>query len=192
MPKLDNQERLIVRELIRDPRISDNQIAIRTNVPLKSVNRKRKILEEKNILNYYTYLDNTTTGTGTFTSRNMYIIVLKNGVTRKELTERLRHSQKEATFFTKHMFMTFIGDYCGRVALIALIESLKSEDIIEIYNAEIVKELESYFGPNCISETITIPIMANQRILRNYIPNKNIKDGKIAKEWPDSNIFIDD
>ncbi|MBS3107056.1 winged helix-turn-helix transcriptional regulator, partial [Candidatus Woesearchaeota archaeon] len=37
MYKLDEQERLIVRELIRNPQVSDNQIALRTNVPLKTV-----------------------------------------------------------------------------------------------------------------------------------------------------------
>ena len=46
---LDDQEKLIVRELIKDPRISDNQISTNTNIPLKSVNRKRKRMEFEEI-----------------------------------------------------------------------------------------------------------------------------------------------
>ena len=57
MRQLDEQERRIVRELIKDPRISDNQIAKNTRVPVMTVNRKRKLLEEKGLLNYYCYLD---------------------------------------------------------------------------------------------------------------------------------------
>ena len=192
MSKLDNQEKLIVRELIRDPRISDNQIAIKTNVPLKTVNRKRKLLEEKNILNYYTHLDISPSGTGTFSSRMMFVIVLKNGITRKALMDKINYSQRENSFFAKHMFMSFIGDYEGNVAIISIVESHKHQDIIEIYNAEIVNELESFFGPGCILKNTTIPIMLNHRLFRNYVPLKNMKNGKIMKEWPDDHIFVDD
>ena len=52
--KLDNQEIKIVKALIRNPRISDNQIGLRTGVPIRTVNRKRKKMEEKGLLKYYT------------------------------------------------------------------------------------------------------------------------------------------
>ena len=42
---LDEQERMIVRALVRDPRLSDNQIGKLTGVPTPTVRRKRKRLE---------------------------------------------------------------------------------------------------------------------------------------------------
>ena len=51
--KLDEQEQKIIKELIRDPRISDNQIGRNTKIPVKTVNRKRKNLEQRNIISYF-------------------------------------------------------------------------------------------------------------------------------------------
>ena len=155
MEKLDSQEKLIVRELIKDPRISDNQIAIKTNVPLKTVNRKRKLLEEKDFLNYYCYLNNSSDGTGTFQGRSLFIITLKDGITKKNLAEKFESSEKSAEFYPKHIFQTCIGEIDGNAAIITLIESRKQDDLAEIYNAEIVPELESFFWHGCIKRTTT-------------------------------------
>lgn len=192
MYKLDEQEKQIVRELIRDPRISDNQIAIRTNVPLKTANRKRKILEERGFINYFTYLNNTPTGTGTFDGRSIFIIILKEGITRKSVLEKYENSKKAEEFYPKHIFFTWVGDFEGNVAVITMIESRKQDDLIEIYNAELVPELESNFGPGCIKKTITIPVAATLRVVRNYLPGRNMERGKIKEDWPNENIFVDD
>lgn len=192
MYQLDEQEKLIVRELIRDPRISDNQIAIRTNVPLKTTNRKRKLLEENNLINYFCYLNNTPKGTGTFTGRSMFIIMLKEGITRKAVLERFEQSEKAARFFPKHLVSTQIGEYMGNIALIMVIESHKREDLIEIYNAELINELHAHFGHGCVKETITIPISDTLRIARNYLPKRNMRAGKIKTDWPDSHIYVYD
>lgn len=192
MNKLDNQEKLIVRELIKNPRISDNQIAIKTNVPLKTVNRKRKLLEEQGILYYFCYLNNFTDGTGTFNGRCMYIILLKDGITRKEFLEKFETSARAAGLFPKHIFLTMVGEFEGNVAVITLIESYKMSDILEIYNAEIVKELQEYFGQGCIKKTITIPISNTIRVIRNYLPGRNMLNGKLKDDWSNENIYIDD
>lgn len=190
MYKLDEQEKLLVRELIKDPRISDNQIAIKTNVPLKTVNRKRKLLEEKNYLNYFCYLNNTETGTGEFKARSLFVIIFKDGITRKELIEKFEKSDKAMKFFPKHIFLTFVGEYEGNVALILQIESHKADDLIEIYNAELIPELENVFGSGCIRKTINIPLRATLRAVRNYLPGKNMRNGKIREDWPNENIFV--
>ena len=44
MRDLDKKEKLIIKELVKNPRISDNQIAKNTGLAVKSVNRKRKKL----------------------------------------------------------------------------------------------------------------------------------------------------
>jgi DNA-binding Lrp family transcriptional regulator len=192
MYKLDNQEKLIIRELIKDPRISDNQIAIKTNVPLKTVNRKRKILEEKGFLNYFCYFNTSFTGTGTFLGRSLYIIVLKEGITRKKVLEVYENSKKAYEFFPKHIFLSWVGDFEGNVAIVTLIESRKQDDLVEIYNAEIIPELELLFGQGCIKRTLTIPLVNTLRAVRNYLPGKNMEKGIIKEDWPNQFIFVDD
>jgi hypothetical protein len=161
-------------------------------VPLKTVNRKRKILEQKGLLNYFCYLNNTPQGTATFQGRSFFILVFKDGITKKQLIDSFEKSEKAMKFFPKHIFLSMVGEYGGNVALILQIESRKPEDLIEIYNAELVPELESAFGPGCIKKTLTIPIDAVLRAIKNYLPGKNMENGKIKGDWPNENIFIDD
>jgi len=52
MRELDEQERLIVRQLVRDPRESDNGIGELTDVNVRTVGRKRQRLEQEGILSY--------------------------------------------------------------------------------------------------------------------------------------------
>lgn len=44
---IDEQEKLIIKALIRNPRSSDNQISKTTKVPVRTVYRKRKIRKRK-------------------------------------------------------------------------------------------------------------------------------------------------
>jgi len=64
MKEFDEQERKIIYELIRNPRLSDNQVGKRTAIPIKTVNRKRKLLEEKGALQYAALVEHGPTGTG--------------------------------------------------------------------------------------------------------------------------------
>src|SRR3989338_5073075 len=107
MGSLDKQEKLIVRELIRDPRISDNQIAHITQVPLKTVNRKRKSLEDGNILAYYTYLDTTMHGTGAFSARHLYLISLKSGITRQRALTIMQQDTPFLFSLSKHILLSY-------------------------------------------------------------------------------------
>ncbi|SRR3989338_7774259 len=189
---LDSQERLIIRELIRDPRISDNQIAARTNVPLKSVNRKRKILEEKELLSYFCYYNNTTTGSETFMARCLFIITLRDGITRKRVLDSIEKGPRAIHFFPKHVYSSHVAEQDGNVSIIMIIESNKQDDIIEIYNAEVVPELEQMLGPGCIKRCVNLPLSRTVRMLKNYLPDRNMRNGKIREDWPLDGIFIDD
>ena len=71
---LDESERLIVRELIRNPRASDSEISKRTRVPVMTVNRKRKNLEKEKLLRYYTSLDKGEFGLPIFGARKLFIV----------------------------------------------------------------------------------------------------------------------
>ena len=50
MTTLDEQEQLIMRTLVRNPRSSDNRISALTGVPVRTVSRKRARLERDGVL----------------------------------------------------------------------------------------------------------------------------------------------
>ena len=68
---IDDQERNIIKALIRDPRQSNNYISKVTGVPTPTVRRKRKRLEDEGLLNYFAAIDMQETGTGTFGARRL-------------------------------------------------------------------------------------------------------------------------
>ena len=90
MRQLDEQEKSIVKALIRDPRLSDNQVSKLTKVPVMSVNRKRKKLEEE-VLFYYTSLDTSRYGLDVLPARQLYILTLKIGITKALFVEKILH-----------------------------------------------------------------------------------------------------
>ncbi len=186
--KFDNQEKAIVKELVKDPKISDNQIAIKTNIPVKSVNRKRKKLEKANVLNYYVSVNNGVNGTGVFGSKKMYIISFKYGISREMFLDAFPNMQLENV--NKHIDQVMSSEIDGRFAIIIMIESRVENDIIEIFNVEIVNKINTRFGECAIHKTQVFPIDSFLRVHHNYMPNSNIKEGKIKKDWDDENIFV--
>src|SRR6266436_3671440 len=94
---LDDQEKMIVKALIRDPRLSDNQVGKLTGVPTPTVRRKRKKLEEEGLLNYYAALDMQESGTHTFGSRHLYIIKFRIGITLKQILDEIKNEPNVRT-----------------------------------------------------------------------------------------------
>src|ERR1700716_3036572 len=66
MRTFDEQEKAIVRHLIRDPRESDNGVGELTGVNVRTVSRKRQRLEQEGILSYYADVDLSANGAGQF------------------------------------------------------------------------------------------------------------------------------
>jgi len=97
---LDEQERMIVRALVRDSRLSDNQIGKLTGVPTPTVRRKRKRLEAAGLLNYYCALDMQETGTGYFGARHLYVIKFRIGITLKQIVDEIKSEPNVRTIFT--------------------------------------------------------------------------------------------
>lgn len=192
MRKLDEQERIIIRELIRDPKMSDNQISLKTGVPLKSVNRKRKNLEFDNIINYFLHVNNCASGTGSFGGMDMYVIKLKHGISRKEFIEFLKNTNSRNPHRAKHIFSTYIGNMGSNLAIVKIIKSRLHSDIPEIFNCDIVPEIRKHFGEDSVIDTTVIHLDEAFRLLHNYMPMVNMKDGRIAEHWPDDLIFVDE
>lgn len=191
MKELDVQERLIVRELIKNPRLSDNQVSKLTKVPVMSVNRKRKALEEQGLLNYYTYLDTSRYGMKVLPARQLYLIKLKIGITKKEFIEKLMSDPLTRTFNTQHIYESYVGEKDGQLVWTVVLEGGKGNEIVEIYNGKLVPLLKHHFDSDCIEETTTFRLTTQLRLLHNYMPLLNVENGKMKKDWINDNIFID-
>ena len=187
MIQLDDQEQLIVKELIRNPRLSDNQIGKLTKVPVMTVNRKRKSLEERGLLNYYCYLDTSKYGLDSSPARQLYMIKLRIGITKKEFIDKLIEPNLLLKF---KIFESFIGEKDGQLVFSLILEGSRGNETMEIFNGEIVPILQEKFGKDCIDETFVIRVTSNIVILKNYIPLKNIERGFIKENWPKEYIFL--
>ena len=191
MKTLDKQEKLIIRELIKDPRISDNQVGKITKVPIMTVNRKRKLLEKEGLLNYYCYLDTSRYGISVLPARQLYMVKFKIGITKKEFINKMMKDPFSKTFGTTHIYESYVGEKDGQLVWVLVIEGGKGQEIVEIFNGNIVNLLKQHFGDDCITETFAIRLTTQLQLLHNYLPLLNSEDGKIKKAWPDEYIFID-
>ena len=189
--ELDESERKIVRELIRNPRISDNQISKNTKVPVMSVNRKRKQLEKEGLLRYFTSFDTGEFGTSAFKAKQLYIIKFKTTVTRKDYIEKLEKDKKFQEFNASYISMSYLGEKDGRLALVMVLDAQTSSLLVDEFNGKIVPHLKEKLGSDCIKEIITTNISNTLRRHHNYLPNMNMENGVIKKDWPDEWIFVD-
>lgn len=191
MRQFDDQEKKILVELIRDPRISDNQIGANTGIPIKTVNRKRKKLEEDRILSYYTNVDHSKFGSDQMPARQLFVVELKNGITRENFVDSLGNRIVTKKVLLKHIFASFLGERDGHVVLTFILESRQREDLIEIYNADVASEIISTFGQDAIRNTTVIDVTHDVRLFHNYLPQINMFHGKIKKELDKNDIFVE-
>lgn len=191
MVQLDRQEELIVRELIKNPRISDNQISKNVNIPTMTVNRKRKKLEERGLLRYYTSLDTGVNGTGMFEAKQLYMVKLKIGITRDQYIESLEADKRFRQFNADFISQSLIGEKDGHLALIMVVDAKTESDLTDEFNGKIIPYMKEKLGEDCIVDVITCKITHQQRIHHNYLPFFNMEKGVIKKDWPDSWLFID-
>ena len=190
--QLDEQERTIVRALIRNPRASDNAVAKLTGVPVMSVNRKRKRLEEQGLIRYYTELATDNEGLAIFDAMQLYIIKLRAGITKKDYLESFETDSRFRVFNTKFISSSFLGEKDGQLALIIVLHAHNPTMLTEEFNGKIVPYLQARFGPSAIQGIETVPLTTQIRVLHNYLPTLNMQKGILTPEWPNEFIFVDD
>ena len=190
MKELDEQERLIVRHLIRDPRESDNGIGEATGVNVRTVGRKRQRLEQAGILSYYTHLDLSSRGTGQFGARHLYIIKFRIGITYKQVLEDIQREPFVRSIFTEIIFEIHIAEIDGKLAMLLFIDGANETEIVQTVQEQLIPSLLRNHGENSIEEVNTIRVLAPVRTVRNYIQPVNMKDGYIKKDWPDEAIYV--
>ena len=190
MKELDEQERLIVRQLIRDPRESDNGVGELTGVNVRTVGRKRQRLEQEGILSYFTHLDLSAHGTGEYTARHLYIIKFRIGVTLKQITDDLKREPFVRSIFTEIIFESHIAEIDGKLAMLLFIDGASDSDIVQTVQEKLIPSLLRNHGDNSIEEISTIRLLSPVRVMRNYLPFVNMENGYIRKDWPDDAIYV--
>ncbi len=191
MRKLDEQERKIIVELIRNPRISDNQIGKNTRVPIRTVSRKRNKLEKDGLISYFTNLNMGKRGTGRFGTRQLHVIKFRLGITREQIIKEIKEEKMVKMSYGKYIYESHIAEIEGHVALVMIIEGHTDEDIVENFNKEVVPSLTKNHGKDSIKEVFTIRLSDPIRIFHNYIPMVNMENGFMKKEWTDDLIFAE-
>jgi DNA-binding Lrp family transcriptional regulator len=189
---LDETEIKIVRALIRNPRASDNQISKQTQVPVMTVNRKRKALEKEKFLRYYTSIDKGEFGLHIFGAKQLYIIKFKIGITRKQYLETMEIEGKWRMFNCRYISLSYLGEKDGRLALMIVLDAKDEAHLVEEFNGNIVRFLHAKFGTDCIKEITTMSLSKLIRVHHNYLPYQNLECGKIKDTWPDNLIFVTD
>jgi len=187
---LDDQERMIVKALIRDPRLRDNQIGKLTGVPTPTVRRKRKRLEADGLLSYFCALDMQESGTNTFGARQLYVIKFRIGITVRQIVDEIKNEPNIRSIFTDLIYESHIAEIEGHVALVMMIEGKNDADIVENVQGKIVPSLRKNHGPDSIEEISTARLLSPVRIFHNYVPLVNMRQGILSHEWPGDAIFV--
>ena len=190
MRTLDDQERAILKTLIRDPRQSDNRISKVTGVPTPTVRRKRHRLEDEGLLSYFAAIDMQETGTGTFGARHLYIIKFRIGITVKQIVDEIKNEPNVRSVFTDLIYESHIAEMDGRVVLVMIIEGRRDADIIENVQGKIVPSLRKNHGLDSIEEISTLRLLSPIRIFHNYVPAVNMGKGVLRDDWTDDAIFV--
>jgi len=190
MLKLDQQETAIIKQLIRNPRVSDNQISRTTSIPVMTVNRKRKRLEATGLLKYYTAISAGDDGIGLYHARQLYILKLRRGITIKDYIEDSKKQDKDRLIQTEYVVESHLGEKDGHLAIVVIIEAKTEAELVEIFNGKLIPSFERRFGKDAIDEVITTKINLPIRNHHNYLHLTNMAQGKIKKDWPDEYIFV--
>lgn len=190
MRLFDDAEYKIIRELIRDPRESDNKIGERTGVNVRTVGRKRARLEKEGVISYHTHLDLSSNGAGQFNARHLYILKFRVGITFKQLTDDIRKEPFVRSIFTEVIFESHLAEIDGRLALLLFIDGVSDTDIVQTVQEKLIPSLQRNHGEDSIEEISTIRLLAPVRLMRNYLPFVNMQEGYIRQDWPSDAIYV--
>ena len=187
---LDEQERKILRALIRDPRQSDNAIGEATGVNVRTVSRKRQRLEQDGVLSYYANVDLTGPGTRQYNTRHLYTIKFRIGVTYKQLLEDIQRENAVRSVFTEVIFESHIAEIDGKLAMLLFIDGESDLDIVQTVQEKLIPSLRRNHGEDSIEEVSTVRILSPVRAMRNYVLPVNMEAGYLLKDWPDEAIYV--
>lgn len=181
--EFDEQERLIIKALIKDPRMSDNNIGKLTKVPIRTVSRKRKKLEQENKISYYVAVNLKSK------ARHLYLIKFRIGITKKKLMDDFKKEPRMKTLFTGMIYESRYAEIEGHTAILMTVEGNSDDEISENFNGKILPLMSKNHGENSIINITTMRLSDTLRLFHNYLPFVNIKQGKL--NWPIESIYLD-
>ncbi len=187
---LDEQEKMILKALVRDPRESDNAVGQSTGVNVRTVSRKRQKLEEDGILSFYAHVELGPNGTNEFPVRQLYTIKFRLGMTMDKLLEDIRREPKVRTVFTESIIESHIAEMDGHLAMLLVVEGESDQALVTTMHEKIIPSLRRNHGFDCIEEIQTVRLLAPVRLLRNYVMPVNMKAGYMVREWPSEAIYV--
>ena len=190
MHDLDDQERRILRALIRSPRAPENRIARETGVPVRSVRRKRQRLEQQGILKYYAAVDRERSRGAGRTTRHMVIIKFRLGVTRAQIEREIREEPNVANVFSELIRDSYLAETDGHIALVMVVEGASDSDVTDSLQAQIIPSIRNNHGEDCIQEVRTMRVLGLIRREHNYLPAVNMEGAELAADWPDEAIYV--
>lgn len=190
MKRLDEQEKLIARELVRHPRESDNRIAERTGVNARTVSRKRHRLEEEGILSYHTQIDLSIDGAGQYPSRHLYVVKFRIGFSYQRLVDEIQAEPAVRNVFGELIYESQIAEIDGRLALLLYVEGENDRQLVQAVQDKLIPNMLSNHGADAIEEISSIRILRPVRTLRNYLPFINMKGAFMRDDWPDEAIYV--
>lgn len=191
MEAWDDQERAILRALIRNPRSSDNRIATTTGVPVRTVHRKRSRLEEQGRIRYYAAIDRERPrGEGSPPTQHMVIIKFRLGVTREQIEEEIRNEPNVANVFSELIRDSYLAETDGHIALVMIVEGASDSDVADSLQGKILPSIQNNHGKDCIQEVRTMRVLGLIRREHNYLPRVNMTGSYLADDWPDETIYL--
>ena len=190
MPRpLDDQEKAIARQLIRNPRATDKSISEATGVQLRTVGRKRQKLERAGLLRYWASVDLSETGTGQYNTSHLYIIKFALGVTYDGLRNVIRR-EPQLSDLSAITTESHIAEIDGKLALLFVIDGTSDRDIVQSVHERLIPNLMKNHGPNSILEVSTLRLLSPVRALRNYLPLVNMAGPAMRPDWPEKAIYV--
>ena len=190
MRNLDEQERSIIRSLVRNPRYSDNRVSSLTGVPVRTVSRKRARLEEEGILSYRVAVELQADGTARFKTQHMITIKFRLGVTRDQIIEEIRSEPNVANVFSELILESYIAETDGHIALVMVLEGESDAHVVDCLQGKIIPSLKKNHGEDSIVELQTARLLGAIRREHNYLPMVNVENGVLRSDWPDEAIFV--
>ena len=190
MRPIDLTEALVLRELVRDPRASDNAVAKRTDLNVRTVSRRRNRLENDGVLSYHTHIDLGDRGTGHFQARHLYILKFRAAISLEQVVADIRREPYVRSVFSEVIFESHIAEIDGQLALLLFLDGQSDADIVQTAQGKLIPSLLRNHGPDSIEEISTMRVLAPVRLLRNYLPLVNMHEGYIRDDWPDEAIFV--
>ena len=181
--EFDEQEKLIIKALIKDPKMSDNNIGKLTKVPIRTVSRKRKKLEQENKISYYVAVNLKSK------ARHLYLIKFRIGITKKKLMDDFKKEPRMKTLFTDMIYESRYAEMEGHTAILMTVEGNSDDEVSENFNGKILTLMLKNHGENSIINITTIRLSDTLRLFHNYLPFINIKHGKL--NWPIESIYLD-